>query len=89
MRESTIESAVCKHAHLLGWLVYKFVSPNQRGVPDRLFLKNGKVMFIEFKAPGKQLTPLQRFKTTQIIEMGFDVHVIDDIDIGKSLFTKD
>jgi hypothetical protein len=86
LRESTIETAVCAHARLLGWLVYKFVSPNQRGVPDRMFLKDGNVIFIEFKATGKQLTPLQRFKITEIIAAGFDVHVIDDIELGKSLF---
>ena len=36
--EKDIESACCKLAKAAGWLSYKFVSVNNRGVPDRLFI---------------------------------------------------
>jgi hypothetical protein len=59
MRESTIEKAVCDHARKNGCMVMKLAGPNQKGQPDRMFLKNGRVLFLEFKAPGKKPTALQ------------------------------
>ena len=59
MRESTIEKAVCAYAKSQGCLVMKLAGPNQKGQPDRMFIRNGKVLFIEFKAPGKLPTKLQ------------------------------
>lgn len=44
----------------MGGLAPKFTSPGFDGVPDRLILlPGGKVAFIELKAPGKTLRPLQ------------------------------
>lgn len=58
--EKDIEKKVCEWARKQGCLVYKFTSPSQRSVPDRMFvLPYGTVVFIEFKAPGKQPTELQ------------------------------
>ena len=61
MRESVIERKVCEFAEKqLDCLVRKFVSPGNRGVPDRMFVfPHGTVAFIEFKAPGKKPTALQ------------------------------
>jgi len=59
MSESTIERAVCAHAKSKGCLVMKLAGPNQKGQPDRMFIYRGKVLFIEFKSPGKQPTALQ------------------------------
>jgi hypothetical protein len=58
--EKKIEQAACRYAKSRGALVYKFSSPAHRGVPDRLFIKNGRVLFLEFKAPGKKPTKLQQ-----------------------------
>lgn len=83
MRESTIETKVCDHAKKLGWTVYKFVSPGNKSVPDRIFMKDGKVFFIEFKAPGKKPTKLQ-VKTISDMELnGFKVYVCDNVNYGK------
>jgi Holliday junction resolvase len=83
MLESAIESAVCKYAKSKGWLVYKFVSPNNRGVPDRIMLRNGVILFIEFKATGKQPTTLQQYIIKRIRGEKFKVYVIDSVEIGK------
>jgi|TARA_Y100000289_G_C3884910_1_gene130721 Holliday junction resolvase len=83
MLESAIESAVCKYAKNKGWLVYKFVSPNNRGVPDRIMLRNGVILFIEFKATGKQPTTLQQYIIKRIRGEKFKVYVIDSVEIGK------
>ena len=85
MRESLIEKKVSDYATAQGWLVYKFCSPGLRAVPDKIYMKAGKVFFIEFKAPGKTPTKLQ-LKTHERIEaQGISVFIIDDIEKGKNL----
>lgn len=60
-------------------MTYKFVSPNNRGVPDRIFIKNGRVFFIEFKAPNKKETKLQDFNFEIIRAENIEVFVVDNI----------
>lgn len=59
LSESDIERKICDYAKKHGCLVFKFVSPGHRGVPDRLFICNGVVLFLEIKRPGKRPTLLQ------------------------------
>lgn len=80
MRESLIERKCCQWAKAQGWLVFKFVSPNNRGVPDRLFIKDGHHVFVEFKAPGKQPTALQHRTAERMREQGAKVYVIDSVE---------
>lgn len=85
MLESKIEAIVTKHAKANGWLAYKWTSPANRGVPDRLYFKAGQLVIIEFKAPGKKPTALQTHVHTLLKAQGFWVHVIDNIEEGKQL----
>ena len=80
MRESTIEVNCTKWAELNGWLGYKFSSPNQRGVPDRLYIKDGSTVYVEFKAPGKLPTKYQLHTIKKIRDHGATVHVIDNLE---------
>lgn len=58
--EKSLEQKVVKYAKAQGCLCYKFTSPGNRGVPDRIIIgPTGKVLFLELKAPGKKPTPLQ------------------------------
>lgn len=60
-RESTIERKAVAFAKSLGFLCFKFTSPGQKGVPDRVFISRaGAVLFLEFKREGAKPTPLQR-----------------------------
>lgn len=46
-----------------------------RGWPDRVFIKqNGRVMFVEFKAPGRKPTPLQTHVMHLIAKAGANVY---------------
>ncbi len=85
MRESEIEKKVSEYAKAKGWLVYKFVSPSQRGVPDKIFIGGGDIFFIEFKAPGKKPTKLQDKIFSKIRGELFEVYIIDNIEQGKKL----
>lgn len=78
MRESAIEAKLVKAVKSLGGLAPKFVSPGLDGVPDRLVLLPGaKIAFIELKAQGKPLRPLQVRRKRQLEALGFSVYRID------------
>ena len=52
MRESELERYFCRKLQEAGCLTYKFVSPGNAGVPDRLIVAPaGRVAFAELKAP--------------------------------------
>ena len=78
IRESHIERAVCVWAKADGWLVFKFSSPSLRGVPDRMFIKDGLTVFIEFKAPHKKPTPLQTATMAKMARYGAKVAWFDN-----------
>lgn len=62
----------------LGGKAYKWVSPGNDGVPDRIVcLPNGKVVFVELKAPGKKARPQQLVKHEELKRLGFRVEVLD------------
>lgn len=78
MRENVIEGKLVKAVRKLGGLAPKFVSPGLDGVPDRLvLLPNGKIAFVELKAPGKKMRPLQVRRKRQLEALGFSVYCID------------
>ena len=79
-REATIEAKVCAYARNAGWLVYKFKSENNRGVPDRLFIRNGRVVFLEIKQPGKQPTPGQYRELKKLNEAGVEAYWVDNLE---------
>ena len=78
MREKTIEAKLVMAVKNMGGLAPKFISPGLDGVPDRLvLLPGGKLAFIELKAPGKELWPLQVRRKRQLEALGFLVYCID------------
>nr|DAT23128.1 MAG TPA: Nuclease [Caudoviricetes sp.] len=78
MREKKVEEKLVKAVKNMGGLAPKFVSPGFDGVPDRLvLLPHGKIAFIELKAPGKEMRPLQVRRKSQLESLGFSVYCID------------
>ena len=87
MREKSIEANLVKVVKNMGGLAPKFISPGLDGVPDRLvLLPGGRMAFIELKAPGKELRPLQVRRKRQLEALGFSVYCIDSPEqIGEIL----
>ena len=74
MNEKTIEAALRDRIKGLGGRAYKFESPGNAGMPDRLIcLPGGRVVFAETKSPGKKPTALQRAKHRELEALGFHV----------------
>lgn len=79
MKEKYIEQKLVTAVKKLGGICPKFTSPGLDGVPDRLvLLPGGKMAFIELKAPGEKMRPLQVRRKKQLERIGFRVYCIDN-----------
>lgn len=78
MLEKEIEAKLRDKVKALGGRAYKFVSPGNSGVPDRIVvLPEGKIGFAELKRPGKEPRKLQERQIAFLQKLGFTVQVID------------
>lgn len=82
--EKDIEAYLVKRVRAIGGHAYKFVSPSNRGVADRLIvLPGGVVWFVEVKAEGGRLSPLQTLFIEQMKRLEQNVIVLwskEDVD---------
>jgi len=66
----------------LGCLYYKWVSPGNDGVPDRIIiLPGGHVVFAELKTDLGQTTPMQQYQLRRLRKRGclaFALHGLED-----------
>ena len=82
MDEKKIEHDLVSMVRKNNGMALKFVSPGCDGVPDRIVLfPGGKMAFIELKAPGKKMRPLQMRRKRQLERIGFRVYCIDDVEM--------
>ena len=78
MLEKNIEYKLKSAVKNMGGIAFKFTAPGINGVPDRLvLLPYGKLAFIELKAQGKEMRPLQVHRKKQLEQLGFSVYCID------------
>ena len=78
MREKVIEEYLRTEVKKAGGKAYKFISPGNAGVPDRIVvLPGGRIHFVELKAPGGKSTPLQKKCQSDLAALHCDVWVLD------------
>lgn len=81
MRESAIEAKLVKGIQKAGGLCYKFTSPGNPGVPDRIIiLPGGRVVFAELKTEVGQLSSIQRWQTGELQARGAEVRVLKGLE---------
>lgn len=85
MTERDVERKLLKAVKHNGGVCWKFTSPGTAGVPDRIILiPEGRLAFVEVKAPGETPRPLQLSRHRLIRQLGFKVFVLDNTaDIPK------
>lgn len=77
MLEKEIEKKFKKTLEAKGCLVYKFASPNCRGVPDRIVITTtGKILFVELKTEKGVLSKLQKVQIKKLLAYGQKVFVL-------------
>ena len=87
MTEKYIEQKLVNTVKELGGIAPKFVSPGLDGVPDRIvLLPMGRMAFVELKAPGNKMRPLQVRRKGHLEALGFLVYCVDRVEqIGEVL----
>lgn len=79
MRERDLEARFRDAVRASGGKAYKFVSPGNDGVPDRLVvLPGGRIGFVELKQQGKRPTRLQEQQLDRLKGLGCVALVLDD-----------
>lgn len=77
MREADVEKILVDGVKAIGGIAYKFVSPGNIGVPDRLLLlPDGKIYFVELKTEVGKLSPPQQRQIARIRNLGAQVVVL-------------
>lgn len=84
MKESAIEARLVRQVREMGGLCYKFVSPGNPGVPDRLIiLPGGRVVFVELKTEVGRLANIQKWQLEEMRRRGADVRVLKGLEQVK------
>ncbi len=93
MLEKDIEAYLVRKVRDAGGKAYKFVSPTNRGVADRLVvLPGGRVWFVEVKKLGGRLSPLQRIFLDEIKALGANYQLLwskEDVDAFVAASTRE
>lgn len=77
--EIAVEMPVVRRAEAAGWFVRKVSWPGRIGAPDRVFIKCGRVVWIEFKAPGKEPRQSQVLEHDRMRKAGAELYWFDNI----------
>lgn len=77
MRERDIERILVDGVRKLGGRAYKWTSPGNGGVPDRIVILPGKrPIFVELKTDTGRLSALQRVQIERLEKLGQDTRVL-------------
>jgi hypothetical protein len=81
--ESDVERYFSRRVKALHGKTYKFISPGNAGVPDRITIfpdkqtGNARIWFVELKRPGKSPRVQQKVKIRELELLGAKCAVID------------
>ena len=79
--EGEIEEELVKQVRRMDGRCYKWVSPGNRGVPDRIVvLPEGVVVFVELKRKDGRVTALQERQIDRLLDMGCDARVVRGVE---------
>ncbi len=80
MLESKIEKDSVKAAEKMGWYSLKLLSTLHKGLHDRMFIGHGKIVLIEYKQPGKNLSKMQKRTHDRFLEHGVTTYVARSVE---------
>ncbi len=84
MTEKDVEKYLVKKIKEIGGIAYKFVSPGNDGVPDRIcVLPYGFIQFVEVKRPGGRVSDIQVMQFDRLRKLHQEVEIVynfEDVD---------
>ena len=91
--EKDVEKKLVDGIRKIGGVAFKFVSPGQSGVPDRMVvLPGGRIVFVELKTAVGRMTGLQKAQHRRLAALGCDVRTLygddDVVDFLKEVMPK-
>ena len=87
MRESSIESKLVRMVRERGGLCFKFVSPGNPGVPDRIVITPaGRTVYVELKTEVGRLAAIQKWQHEELRKRGADVRTLKGLELNQTLF---
>lgn len=86
--ESKIQKAVIIDLESAGWYVIKLIQCNKNGLCDLLAVRNNRYVWIEVKAEGGRVAPLQAFRHEELRRNGAEVIVAYSREDIKHLMIK-
>lgn len=87
MLEKDIEKLFRDEIKKAGGKAYKFTSPGNDGVPDRIvMLPGGRIVFVELKTDTGKLSRLQELQRKKIAELGQTVRVLHGLAEVRDFF---
>ena len=85
MRESELERILVDEVRKVGGRAYKWVSPGNDGVPDRIvILPGGRTIYVELKTETGRLSEIQRHIHAELRKRGADVRTLYGLDQVKA-----
>ena len=83
--EKKIERDSVRAAEEHGWKVKKIITPGRRGSFDRLFIKDGRHVHIEFKTPVGVISALQLDEYNDLLDHGAEAYFCDSYQRCKDI----
>ena len=85
MREGSIESKLVRMVRERGGLCFKFVSPGNPGVPDRIVITPaGRTVYVELKTEAGRLAAIQKWQHEELRKRGADVRTLKGLEQVKA-----
>ena len=79
--EKSVEEKFRDGIKSIGGKAYKFVSPGNNGVPDRVVcLPDGRTVFVELKSPTGVLSKMQERRIAELRRMKQNVYVLHSVE---------
>jgi hypothetical protein len=84
LKESQLEKRLAEMVKQHGGLCYKFISPDEPGVPDRIVITSaGRTIYVELKTEIGTMQRIQQYQHERFREHNADVRVIKGLDQVK------
>lgn len=78
--ESFVEARIIRDAQKRGWWQVKIMKTSKKGVMDRVFIRRGRVVWMELKRFGKEPNRQQELRAEEMRAHGAEVHWVDNYD---------